>query len=93
MNDAPVTDLLRQDSIKTENHLMDFSDSSLQACPNRSVTGASFISAYYFNTKVLLSLMYLNRWTNTSKCNLPGFAENFANLCTAKLKSTILDNK
>ena len=24
MNDAPVTDLLRQASIKTENHLMDF---------------------------------------------------------------------
>ena len=28
MNDAPVTDLLRQASIKTENHLMAFSDSS-----------------------------------------------------------------
>ena len=27
-NDAPVTYLLRQASIKTENHLMDFSDSS-----------------------------------------------------------------
>ena len=25
MNDTPVTDLLRQASIKTENHLMDFS--------------------------------------------------------------------
>ena len=32
MNDAPVTDLLRQDTIKTENHLMDFSDSSWQDC-------------------------------------------------------------
>ena len=29
-NHAPVTDLLRQDSIKTYNHLMDFSDSSWQ---------------------------------------------------------------
>ena len=28
LNDAPVTDLLRQASIKTKNHLMDFSDSS-----------------------------------------------------------------
>ena len=28
MNDAPITDLLRQASIKTDNHLMDFSDSS-----------------------------------------------------------------
>ena len=26
MNDAPVTQLLRQASIKTENHLMNFSD-------------------------------------------------------------------
>ena len=28
INDAPVTDLLRKASIKTENHLIDFSDSS-----------------------------------------------------------------
>ena len=42
MNDAPVTDLLRQASIKTENHLMDFSDSSWQYFP---YTGRS-IGAY-----------------------------------------------
>ena len=30
MNDSSVTDLLRQAIIKTENHLMDFSDYSLQ---------------------------------------------------------------
>ena len=30
LNDAPVTDLLRQTSIKTKNHLMAFSDSSWQ---------------------------------------------------------------
>ena len=29
MNDAPVTDMLRQAIIKTKNHLMDFSDSSM----------------------------------------------------------------
>ena len=34
MNDALVTDLLRQASIKTENHLVDFSDSSWQDCPD-----------------------------------------------------------
>ena len=28
INDAPVSDLLRKSSIKTENQLMDFSDSS-----------------------------------------------------------------
>ena len=33
LNDAPVTDLLRQANIKTKNHLMDFSDSSWQDCP------------------------------------------------------------
>ena len=45
MNDAPVTDLLRQASIKTENQLMGFYDSSCQYFPDtlRS-TGASFIS-------------------------------------------------
>ena len=37
-NDAPVTDLLRQASIKAENHLMAFSDSSWQDC---SDTGRS----------------------------------------------------
>ena len=30
MNDAPVSELLRQSSIKTENHLLEFSDSSWQ---------------------------------------------------------------
>ena len=44
MNDAPVTDIIRQASIKTENHLMDFFDSSWQDCPytDRS-TGAYII--------------------------------------------------
>ena len=32
MNDAPVSDLLIQASIKTDNHLMDFSDYSWQYC-------------------------------------------------------------
>ena len=34
LNDAPVTDLLRQANIKTKNHLIDFSDSSWQDCPD-----------------------------------------------------------
>ena len=34
LNDAPVTDLLRQSNIKTNNNLMDFSDSSWQDCPD-----------------------------------------------------------
>ena len=41
MNDAPVSDLLRKASIKTENHLMDFSDYSWQDCPETDIsTGA-----------------------------------------------------
>ena len=46
----------------------------------------------YIRPKVFLSLMYLNRCINTSKCTLPGLAENFANLCTAKIKYTLVDN-
>ena len=34
LNDAPVTDLLRQANIKTKNHLMAFSDSCCQDCPD-----------------------------------------------------------
>ena len=34
MNDAPVSDLLRQDSMNTENKFMDFSDSSWQDFPD-----------------------------------------------------------
>ena len=44
LNDAPVTDLLRQANIKTKNHLMDFSDSSWQGCPDTGrITGAYII--------------------------------------------------
>ena len=44
INYAPVTDLLRQSIIKNENHLMDFSASNSQYCPDtvRS-TGAYMI--------------------------------------------------
>ena len=34
LNDAPVTDILRQANIKTKNQLMAFSDSSWQDCPD-----------------------------------------------------------
>ena len=37
--------------------------------------------------------MYLNKRNNPSKCTLPGFDENVAKLCTAKLKYNIVDNK
>ena len=34
LNDAPVTDILSQASIKTKNHLIAFSDSSWKDCPD-----------------------------------------------------------
>ena len=44
INDAPVTDQLRQANIKTKSHLMDFSDSSWQDCPDTGrSTGANNI--------------------------------------------------
>ena len=46
MNDAPVTDLLIQASIKTENHLMDFSDYSWQDCPDTDRITGSYIIFY-----------------------------------------------
>ena len=46
MNDAPVTDLLRQATIKTENHLIDFSGSSWKYCPD---TGRSTVTYIIFD--------------------------------------------
>ena len=44
LNDAPVTDLLRQANIKTKNHLMAFSYSSWQDCPDTGrITGAYIV--------------------------------------------------
>ena len=46
MNDAPVSELLRQASIKTENHLMVFSDSSWQDCPDTGIITVEYIIFY-----------------------------------------------
>ena len=46
INDAPVTDLMRQASIKTENHLMAFSDSSWQDFPNTGRSTRAYIIFY-----------------------------------------------
>ena len=46
LNDAPVTDLLRQDNIKTNNNLMAFSDSSWQDCPDTGRTTGVYIIYY-----------------------------------------------
>ena len=46
LNDAPVTDLLRQANIKTNNHLMDFSDSSWQDYPDTGRSTGAYIIFY-----------------------------------------------
>ena len=46
MNDAPVSDLLRQASIKTENQLMDFSDSSWKDFPDTGRSIGAYIIFY-----------------------------------------------
>ena len=46
LNDAPVTDLLRQANIKTKNHLMDFSDSSWQDSSDTGRSTGAYIIFY-----------------------------------------------
>ena len=50
MNYAPLTDLLRQASIKTENPLMDFSDSSWKDCPDNVRSKGAYIIFYQDDT-------------------------------------------
>ena len=46
LNDAPETDLLRQDNIKTKNHLMAFSDYIWQDCPDTGISTGAYIIFY-----------------------------------------------
>ena len=46
LNDAPVTDLLRQAKIKTKNHLMDFSDSIWKDFPDTGRSTGAYIIFY-----------------------------------------------
>ena len=46
LNDAPVTDLSRQASIKTKNHLMDFFYSSWQDFPDTGRSKGAYIIFY-----------------------------------------------
>ena len=66
MNDAPLSDLLRQASIKNENSLMDFSDSSWQDFPDTGKSTGVYI--YYI----------LSRWANLiwHTCSRTSFSIN-----------------
>ena len=46
LNDAPVTDILRQSNINTKNHLMEFFDSSWQDCPDTGRSTGAYIIFY-----------------------------------------------
>ena len=46
LNDVPVTDLLRQVSIKTKNHLMNFSDSTWKYCSDTGRSTGAYIIFY-----------------------------------------------
>ena len=46
INNAPVSDLLRQAIIKTENQLVAFSDSSWQDCPDTGRSIGAYIIFY-----------------------------------------------
>ena len=46
LNDAPVTDILRQANINTNNSLMAFSDSSCQDCPDTGRSTGAYIIFY-----------------------------------------------
>ena len=46
MKDAPLPHLLIQASIKTENLLMFFSDSSWQYCPDNGISTGSYMIFY-----------------------------------------------
>ena len=50
LNDAPVTDILRQANIKTKNPLMAFSDSSWKDCPNTGRSTGAYIIFYQGGT-------------------------------------------
>ena len=46
LNDAPVTDILRQANIKTKNNLMPFSDYSWYYCPDTGRSTGAYLIFY-----------------------------------------------
>ena len=46
LNDAPVTDILRQSNIKTKNHFMDFYDSIWQYCSDTERSTGAYNIVY-----------------------------------------------
>ena len=61
VNDAPVSDPLRKDSIKPDNQLMDLSYSSCQYCPDTVRSTGTYITFYEGG-----SMEHGFRWYRTS---------------------------
>ena len=56
MNDEPLNDLLRQANIKTQNHLMDFSDSSWKDCTDTGISTGAYIIFYQGGLHMIIDL-------------------------------------
>ena len=63
LNDAPVTDLLRQANIKTKNHLMAFSDSSWKDCPDTGRSTGAYI-IFYQGGQLIMVHMFQDQFQN-----------------------------
>ena len=74
INDAPVSGLLIQASIKTENQLMNFSGSSWKYCPDTCrITGSYigyFIKVGQLTMAYILQYQFLNKVHKLSKMHL-----------------------
>ena len=84
-NDAPVTDLFRQASIKTENHLMNFSDYSWQDCPDTGRSTGAYIIFYQYGP--------LEHGTHVPRQVAQSSAETeYNSVCTARMALANLRN-
>ena len=74
INDAPVSDLLRQGSIKTENHFMALSDSSCQDFPD---TGRSTGAYIIFNQGETVDHGFLQHYFHSKQHCFPSIKDSF----------------
>ena len=77
MNDAPLSDLLRQASIKNKNQLMAFSDSSWQYFPDTGISTGVYIILYqggkiYHETHVLVIVAKSSAESEYNKSRIAG---------------------
>ncbi len=84
----PVLHPVSTSSFHDESHIIMSNWSIGNSCsPRWWYNGEVVKSKKNLIPKLLLSWRYLSKWTKASKCHLPGFLMNFANLLTAKIMS------